>query len=125
MWPAFLAATAADALIGHAWPPAGDSQALFAAGLLGLVFNLIAVILLSHPIALLLRRRRPDLPMVVARDYAGTGVVVAVAALLAAVGLFITPPWSATATRWRMPSPARRPTSATGLRPSTGATCAT
>ena len=52
--------------------------------LLALVLNLLAVLLLSRPLGALLRRFRPDLPRVVARDYAGTVVVAAVTASLTA-----------------------------------------
>jgi hypothetical protein len=88
LWPAFIAATVADGLIGHLLPPAGESQRLVSALLIGLVLNLIAVILLSHPIGALMRRARGDLPMVVARDYGGTIVLFAVAGALLLAGLF-------------------------------------
>jgi hypothetical protein len=87
MWPAFVAAIAVDAVIGTELPPAGESEGVYAAALAGLVLNTLAVILLSRPLAGLLRRRRPDLPAVVARDYAGTAVIVAVALGLLAAGL--------------------------------------
>jgi hypothetical protein len=87
LWPAFAALTIADAVIGHLLPPAGDSQSLVAAGLLALVLNLIAVILLSRPLGALLRRFRRDLPSIVARDYAGTWVVTIIAAALLVAGL--------------------------------------
>lgn len=87
LWPAFIALTVVDGVVGHLLPPAGMSETLFAAALLGLVINVIAVILLSRPFGMLLRRFRPDVPSVVARDYAGTFVVLAVAASLLAVGL--------------------------------------
>jgi len=87
LWPAFVAATVADAILGHALPPAGDTETLVSAGLIGLVANLVAVILLTRPLSGLLRRRRQDLPTIVARDYAGTAVVSAVTASLLVVGL--------------------------------------
>ncbi len=87
LWPAFAALTIVDAVIGHLLPPAGDSQTLVAAGLLALVLNLIAVILLSRPFGALLRRVRRDLPSIVARDYAGTSVVTVIAAGLLIAGL--------------------------------------
>ena len=89
--PALVVAIVADAIIGHALPPAGESQTLFAAALLGAVLNLLAVLLLRVPIAALLRRRRPDLPRVVARDYAGTIVIASVSACLLLVGLLHRP----------------------------------
>ena len=87
LWPAFVAFTLADAVIGHNLPPAGLTESLTAAGLLGLVLNLLGVLLLSRPIAWLLRRRRQDLPNVVARDYGGTLVVLALTATLVTFGL--------------------------------------
>ena len=87
MWPAFATLTIADAVIGHELPPAGDGQTIVAAALLGCALNLIGVVVLSWPVGVLIRRRRSDLPMVVARDYGGTLVLVAVTAGLLAVGL--------------------------------------
>jgi hypothetical protein len=87
MWPAFAAFTIADAVIGHQLPPAGDSQRFVAAALLGCALNLIGVVVLAWPIGLLIRRARSDLPTVVARDYGGTLVIVAVTGALLAVGL--------------------------------------
>jgi hypothetical protein len=91
LWPAFVALTLADAFVGHALPPAGNSQSFVAAGLLGLVLNVLAVLLLSRPGAAFIRRRRPDLPVVVARDYAGTTTILSVAVALLAVGLIHRP----------------------------------
>lgn len=87
MWPAFVSLTVADAVIGHGLPPAGDRQTFIAAALLGCGLNLIGVVVLSWPIGVVIRRWRADLPMVVARDYGGTLVLVAVTAALLSVGL--------------------------------------
>src|SRR5437763_1211339 len=87
LWPVFVCLTVADAVIGHALPPIGDTQSVFAAALLGAALNLFAVIVLSWPLSLLLRRLRPDLPKLVARDYAGTFLVAAVTAVLLSTGL--------------------------------------
>ncbi len=87
LWPSFVALIVVDAVVGRLLPPAGTTETLVAAGLLGLVLNVIAVILLSRPLGMLLRRFRPDMPGVVARDYAGTLVVFAVSALLLTAGL--------------------------------------
>src|SRR5437762_8328923 len=87
LWPTFVLLTAADAVIGHELPPAGSSQQVFAAALLGGILNLIGVIILSWPLSLLIRRMRPDLPAVIARDYAGSFVVVAVTTVLLSVGI--------------------------------------
>ena len=55
------------------------------------MLNVIAVILLSRPLGIALRRLRPDMPTVVARDYGGTVVVFAVAAVLLTAGLVHRP----------------------------------
>jgi hypothetical protein len=87
LWPAFVAATLADALIGHALPPAGDTQTLVGAALLGCFFNLLAVLLGSRPLGMLIRRRDRSLPMVVAKNYGGTVAIAVVAGALLAAGL--------------------------------------
>ena len=87
LWPAFAALTIADAVVGHMLPPAGDGQTVVSAGLVALVLNLIAVILLSRPLGAALRRARGDLPGIVARDYAGTTVITLVALALLTAGL--------------------------------------
>jgi hypothetical protein len=87
LWPAFVALTIADAVVGHMLPPAGDGQSVVSAALVALVLNLIAVILLSRPLGAVLRRSRGDLPGIVARDYAGTTVIVVIALALLTAGL--------------------------------------
>ncbi len=86
MWPTFLALTVLDAVIGTVLPPAGDGWDPIGAGLFGAVVNLIGIVLLSVPLRIALRRRRPDLPRVVAGDYAGTTVMIAITALLLVLG---------------------------------------
>ena len=87
LWPSFIALTLADAVIGHLLPPAGTSESVAGAALLGLLANLLAVLLLARPIGMLLRRARGDLPAIVARDYGGTVVVLAVTAVIVIAGL--------------------------------------
>jgi len=87
LWPSFIFLIAADAVVGHELPPAGSTESLAAAALLALFANLLGVLLLSRPLGALLRRVRGDLPVIVARDYAGTVVVVAIAVVIAAAGL--------------------------------------
>jgi hypothetical protein len=87
LWPVFVVAILADGLLEHLRPPASDTQSIASAALVGLVLNLLAVLLLSRPIGALIRRARGDLPTVVARNYAGTTVVVAVSLALLAAGL--------------------------------------
>jgi hypothetical protein len=83
----FVAAIAADAVLEHIRPPAGNAESIASAALVGLVLNLLAVLLLARPVGALIRRFRPDMPWVVARNYAGTSVVVVVSAALLIAGL--------------------------------------
>jgi hypothetical protein len=87
LWPAFITLTLIDALIGHELPPAGGAQSLISAALVACFLNLIAIILLSSALGALLRRRRGDLPRVVARDYGGTAAILGVAGVLLIVGI--------------------------------------
>jgi hypothetical protein len=87
LWPVFVAATVADAVLEHVRPPAGDTESVVSAALVGLVLNLLAVLLLSRPVGGLMRRMKSDLPWVVARNYAGTSAVLAVSVGLLLAGL--------------------------------------
>ncbi len=87
LWPAFVAVTVLDGVVGHLLPPAGESETFVAALLLGLVLNVIAVALLSRPFGALARRIDGGLPRVVARDYGGTAAVLLMAAVLFGAGL--------------------------------------
>jgi hypothetical protein len=87
LWPAFVVATAADAVIGHELPPAGASERLFGAALLGCALNLMVVLFFSRPLGALIRRRKPELPRFVAKNYGGTWALAAVSLALAGVGL--------------------------------------
>jgi hypothetical protein len=87
MWPSFMALTAIDGAIGTTFPPQGSSWAFFGAFLFGGFANLFAIVALSVPPSLALRRLRPDLPKVVAHDYAGTATMTAITAALLAAGI--------------------------------------
>jgi hypothetical protein len=87
-WPAFMALTLVDAVLLVLLPPYhGAPEHLFPGVLLAGFVNLLAVILLAPPLGRLLRRRRPDLPRLVAANYAGAAMVSAVTALLVGGGL--------------------------------------
>jgi hypothetical protein len=87
MWPAFALALVADTVIGVRLPAAGDSQSLLAAAVAALVLDVLGVVALSRPLGRLVRRARPDLPAVVARDYGGTVALSLIAAVLLALGI--------------------------------------
>jgi hypothetical protein len=91
LWPTFAGVTLGDALLLHWLPLAGDGTGFIPALLLAACLNLIGVAVLGGLGGVLLRRRRPDLPQVVAQDYAGTAVVLAVAGVFLAVGLVHRP----------------------------------
>lgn len=87
LWPSFVLLSVADAVIVQALPLTGDSASLVGGWLLGVVLNLLAIVLLSGPLGRLLRRARPDMPRLVARNYAGALVTALVTLALLAGGL--------------------------------------
>jgi len=90
-WPAFVGLTVLDGLVLTRLPFFGEGTTLFAGILVAGFLNLFAVAVLAPAAGALLRRRRPDLPRLIARDYAGTALLVACAALLVAGGLLHRP----------------------------------
>jgi hypothetical protein len=89
--PVFAGATILDAVVGHLLPMSGETQTFLAALLAGWFLNLFAVVLLCLPLGGVYRRLRPDMPRVVARDYAGTTTVVGVTVTLLVLGLVHRP----------------------------------
>jgi hypothetical protein len=87
MWPAFVAFAIADGLIGHALPINPPSQSIIAGVVVGLILNLICIVVLSPPLGALLRRVRRDLPVAIARNYAGVLCVLLVTVGFVGVGL--------------------------------------
>jgi hypothetical protein len=87
LWHTFVALTIVDAVIGHALPAAGGSASLVGAAIFALFANLVAVLLLSRPLAALIRRRRKDLPGIVAYDLGGRTGLVAVTVVFLGVGI--------------------------------------
>jgi hypothetical protein len=87
LWPAFALATAVDAVLAVRMPFQGEGADAFGAVLFAGFVNLLAVALIAPLAGFLLRRRRRDLPWFIARDYAGTGLLVCMTALLFAGGL--------------------------------------
>jgi hypothetical protein len=85
--PAFVVLAVVDAYIGYRLPVTGDS-ASFPGMLIAAVFlNLVAAIVITLPLSALIRRGRPDLPKVVARDRAGTCAVLLVTVGFLSLGL--------------------------------------
>lgn len=86
MWPSFVVLAAADGVIGHLLPAAGTAESVLGGIVLGLVLNLLCVVVLGPLLGRALRMRRPDLPVAIARNYAGTACIVLVTVGFAALG---------------------------------------
>jgi hypothetical protein len=91
MWPAFVVLAAADGVIGHLLPPAGGAESVLGGIVLGLVLNLLCVVVLGPLLGRALRTRRGDLPVAIARNYAGTLCIVLVTVGFAVVGVLHHP----------------------------------
>jgi hypothetical protein len=87
MWPAFAGLTVLDAILLHLLPFQGDKAGLVPSVLVAMLFNLLAVAVLAPLVGLLVRGRRPDLPRMIATDYAGAGILVLVSLALLAGGI--------------------------------------
>jgi hypothetical protein len=74
-WPAFGALTVVDALLVARLPFQGDGPDAAGALLLSGFFNLLVVAVAAPLASVLVRRLRPDLPRMIARDYAGTALL--------------------------------------------------
>jgi hypothetical protein len=92
LWPAFIVLTLAEGVALQALPIAGDGPGgVFPGVLLAGFANLILVAAVAPLAGPRLRRRRPDLPRVVAQNYAGTALLLAFAAVVVAGGLIHRP----------------------------------
>jgi hypothetical protein len=91
LWPAFVVLTLGEMLLVHWLPVAGDDTSLLGALLLAGCLNVIAVALVGGLGGAALRRLRPDLPKVVADNYAGTAALGLVAAAFVVAGLVHRP----------------------------------
>jgi len=87
LWPAFAVLTLLDGVLIHLWPLSGEHTGLAPALLVSGFLNLAAVALLGPLLGRVVRRRRKDLPRVVAFDYAGTALLGVVAAGILAAAL--------------------------------------
>jgi hypothetical protein len=87
-WPAFALLTVVDTAVLLELPYYGDGpETPLAAFLLAGFANLVAVAAVAPLAARLVRRRRPDLPRLIATDYAGTVAMMAITLALVAGGL--------------------------------------
>lgn len=92
LWPTFAVLTIVDAVLLGVLPITGDVGGEFVgAALLAGVLNLLVVAVVAPLLAIGLRRRRPDLPKVVAQDTTGTVLVIVVTLALLAGGLIHAP----------------------------------
>jgi hypothetical protein len=90
-WPSFIALVAGEAVLLHELPIAGDGTGLFPAVILAGFLN-VALVAIAAPLGgRLLRRRRTDLPKVVADDRAGTAALAVLALVLLTAGLVHRP----------------------------------
>ncbi|MDP2711865.1 MAG: hypothetical protein Q8O56_11660 [Solirubrobacteraceae bacterium] len=91
LWPAFAVATVVEAGLLHWLPVAGEGSGFVAALLLAGCLNVVAVALLGRLGGFVLRRRRRDLPTIVAEDYAGLTALGVVAVSFLVAGLVHRP----------------------------------
>ncbi|MEO8967460.1 MAG: hypothetical protein ABI355_07635 [Solirubrobacteraceae bacterium] len=87
LWPTFVVVTVLDGVIIHARPPAGTAQNLAGGIVIAMTINVIAVLLFSQLLGRLIRRRRTDLPIEVARNYGGTAAISLITAIVLGAGL--------------------------------------
>ncbi len=83
----YAAAVIGEGILLHLQPISGEETPVVGGLLLAGVLNLLAVAGLGPPVGALIRRRRGDLPVVVARDYAGRGLIVLMGGCLALLGI--------------------------------------
>jgi hypothetical protein len=87
-WPAFVVLTLVDGILLVVLPPYdGAPESVFPGVVLAGFVNLLAVAVAAPACGALLRRVRPDLPRLIASNYAGGWLLVAITALLVGFGL--------------------------------------
>jgi hypothetical protein len=87
-WPMFIVLTLVDGILLVVLPPYdGAPENVFPGVLLAGFVNLLAVAVAAPALGVLIRRRRPDLPRLIASNYAGSWLLVAITALLVGAGL--------------------------------------
>lgn len=90
-WPLFALLTVVDAVLLRVLPIAGTGTPLVQGLLLAMFFNLVAVAGLGRLLTWSLRRRRPDVPQVIAEDRAGVALLCTVTIALLAGGIAHSP----------------------------------
>jgi hypothetical protein len=91
LWPTFVVATVLETALLHWLPVQGDATGWVGALLATGCLNLIAVVVVGGIGGVWLRRRRLDLPKVVADDYAGTVALAIVAVSFVIAGVLHRP----------------------------------
>jgi hypothetical protein len=88
LWPAFFALTVLDGVLIALLPPYDGAPQGVIGGMLLAGFANLALVAVVAPLAgRVLRRRRPDLPRMIANDYAGVALVLALGAVVLAAGV--------------------------------------
>jgi hypothetical protein len=87
LWPSFVVLTFADAAVIHGLPLAGTRASWVSGWLLGAVLSLIGIVAFANLVGRVVRWLRPDMPKLVARNYAGALITLAVTLGLLAGGL--------------------------------------
>lgn len=90
-WPLFAVLTIVDAVLLGVLPITGTGTGFVSALLLAMFFNLTAVAALGRLAAWWVRRRRPQIPKVVAEDRAGVALLCAVTVALVVAGIVHAP----------------------------------
>jgi 4-amino-4-deoxy-L-arabinose transferase-like glycosyltransferase len=86
-WPAFVVLTVVDGVLLSELPPyEGGPPGIFPGVLLAAFANLLAIAVVAPFVGRLVRRRRPDLPRMIASDYAGAWLLAGITVALAAGG---------------------------------------
>jgi hypothetical protein len=91
LWPAFVVVTLLEMAMLHWLPIAGEGSRWIAALLLAGSLNVLAIAVLGGLGGVLLRRRRRDLPKVVADDFAGLAALAVVGLAFLVAGLVHRP----------------------------------
>jgi hypothetical protein len=91
LWPTFVFVIVLEMGLLHWLPIAGTGSGPIAGLLLAGTLNLIAIVLLGGIGSVVLRRRRGDLPKVVADDYAGLAALAVVGAAFLIAGIVHRP----------------------------------